>query len=267
MDVDFPLLIGWLVLITGCIWLLDVLVMRPRRIQAAEALGASGRVPDADVEQVLRPPPWVEYGASFFPVFLIVFILRSFLAEPYQIPSPSMVPTLQVGDFILVNKYAYGLRLPILGTKIVDIGEPERGDLMVFVPPHEDKYFIKRVIGLPGDEIRYERKSLTINGERLEYALDPDQPDEPLVRAYLETIGDSSHVTYRYPMRERAQTWVIPEGHYFMMGDNRGRSDDSRRWPDPFVPEDQVVGKAVAIWMHKPPGWQVPSFDRNRFLQ
>ena len=266
MDVDFPLLISWLVLITGTIWLLDVAVLRPRRVRAAEALQSSNHVSPTDVEAALVAPRWVEYGASFFPVFLIVLVLRSFLGEPYQIPSESMVPTLEVGDFILVNKYAYGLRLPVLGTKFIDVGEPQRGDIMVFVPPHDPRYFIKRVIGLPGDRIRYERKSLTINGQPIPYALATDQPSDSMARAFEETLGDESHVIYRYPVREPVQEWQVPDGHYFMMGDNRGPSDDSRRWPDPFVPNGQIVGKAVAIWMHKAPGWHLPTFERNRVL-
>ena len=265
MDLDFPLLISWLVLITGSVWLMDVLLLKPRRVRAAEALSASGRVADTEIDAALQPPAWVEYAASFFPVFLIVFVLRSFVGEPYQIPSESMVPAFQAGDFILVNKYAYGLRVPVLGTRLIDVGEPERGDVMVFIPPHVDRYFIKRVVGIPGDRIRYERKSLTINGERVQYALLPEQP-EPPARAYHETLGDSTHVVYRYPLREPAREWVVPDGHYFMMGDNRGLSEDSRRWPEPFVPDDQIVGKAVAIWMHKPPGWRLPTFERNRIL-
>ena len=223
---------------------------------------------EEQIEETLTPPKWVEYGVSFFPVFFVVFVLRSFLAEPFQIPSPSMVPTLAIGDFVLVNKYAYGLRVPVFGTKFVPIGLPERGDIMVFVPPHDDRYFIKRVVGTPGDVIRYERKSLTINGERIEYALLEKQPLLPGVRAYSEKLGDEPHVIYRYPgfvePRDWGTEWVVPEGHYFMMGDNRGKSDDSRRWE--YVPEKNIVGKAVAVWMHKDPGWHWPTFAMNRWL-
>jgi len=270
VDIDFPLVLTWAVLVCGAVWLFDVLVLKPRRERAAEALEASG-TSGARLEKVLAEPRLVEYARSFFPVLLVVLVLRSFLAEPYQIPSESMVPTLQVGDFILVNKYAYGLRLPVLGTKIVDIGEPERGDVMVFIPPHDPRYFIKRVIGLPGDRIRYEDMALYINGERASYelvrefeaylpALDTSVP----VREYLESFAGDAHPIYRYPLREPSREWVVPENAYFMMGDNRGRSEDSRAWG--FASADQIVGKAVAIWVHKDPGLSLPTFSRNRWL-
>jgi len=168
MDIDFPLVLTWAVLISGALWLLDVLLLKPRRKAAAASLEASG-TPGDELHRVLAEPKLVEYARSFFPVLLLVLVLRSFLAEPYQIPSESMVPTLEVGDFILVNKYAYGLRLPVVGTKILDVGEPRPGDVMVFIPPHDPRYFIKRVIGVPGDQVRYENKALFINGERLPY--------------------------------------------------------------------------------------------------
>ncbi len=270
MDIDFPLVLTWAVLICGAIWLFDVAVLKPRRNRAAASLEASGTRRD-QVERALAEPRLVEYARSFFPVLLVVLVLRSFLAEPYQIPSESMLPTLEVGDFILVNKYAYGLRLPILGTKILDVGEPQRGDIMVFVPPHDPRYFIKRIVGVPGDRIRYENKVLYINGERASYellrefdavlpALDAAVP----VREYRETFAGNAHPIYRYPVRESAGEWVVPEGAYFMMGDNRGRSEDSRVWG--FAAERNIVGKAVAIWMHKDPGLSLPTFSRNRWL-
>ena len=149
MDLDLPFILFWAVLACAVVWLVDVLFFRRRRLER-----------DAQAAD----PTLVEYARSFFPVLLLVLLLRSFLAEPYQIPSESMVPTLEVGDFILVNKYAYGLRLPVWGTKILDVDEPQRGDIMVFVPPHDPRYFIKRVIGVPGDTVRYENKVLFING-------------------------------------------------------------------------------------------------------
>ena len=278
MDIDFPLVLSWAVLISGAIWLFDSLVLRPRRVRAAETLVAGG-TPEIDVEQTLKEPLPVEYARSFFPVLLLVLVLRSFLAEPYQIPSESMVPTLQVGDFILVNKYAYGIRLPVVGTKIVDVGLPQRGDVMVFVPPHDSRYFIKRVIGLPGDTVRYENKALYINGERASYEF-VQQFQESLpfssrriaIREYLEDFDGRSHSTYRYDFPESPRQWVVPEGAYFMMGDNRGKSEDSRAWktsagPTPFVPEENIVGKAVAIWVHKDPGWHWPTFARNQWFE
>jgi len=270
LDIDFPFVLTWAVLICGAVWLFDVLVLKPRRVRAAEALEASGTGADR-LEQALREPRLVEYARSFFPVLAIVLVLRSFLAEPYQIPSESMVPTLEVGDFILVNKYAYGLRLPVLGTKILDVGEPRRGDVMVFIPPHDPRYFIKRVIGVPGDVVRYENHALYINGERADYELVstfevylPSLNAALPVREYLETFSGDTHRVYRYPVREPSGEWEVPPGAYFMMGDNRGRSEDSRVWG--FASEDQIVGKAVAIWMHKQPGLSLPTFSRNRWL-
>ena len=270
MDIDFPLVLTWAVLICGAIWLFDALALKPRRRQAARSLAASGTGGE-ELDRVLAEPKIVEYARSFFPVLLAVLLIRSFLAEPYQIPSESMVPTLEVGDFILVNKYAYGLRLPVLGTKVVDIGEPQRGDIMVFIPPHDPRYFIKRVIGLPGDHIRYENKTLWINGERASYELIREfQAHLPLmnstvpVREYLETFSGDTHRIYRYPVREESEEWVVPENSYFMMGDNRGRSEDSRVWGT--ASGDKIVGKAVAIWIHKDPGFSMPTFSRNRWL-
>lgn len=270
MDIDFPLVLTWAVLICGALWLLDVAFMKPRRQRAAESLRASG-TDDAHLERVLAEPKLVEYARSFFPVLLVVLVLRSFLAEPYQIPSESMVPTLEVGDFVLVNKYAYGLRLPVLGTKVLEVGAPQRGDIMVFVPPHDPRYFIKRVIGIPGDRIRYEDQALYVNGERVGYELvrqfDVRVPfaRNPIpVREYREHLGETPHSVYRYPFPESPREWTVPADGYFMMGDNRGRSEDSRVWG--FVPESQIVGKAVAIWVHKAPGLSMPTFSRNRWL-
>lgn len=251
MDIDFPLLLTWTVLISGAICLIDLLFLRRRRKKDA------------------REPLIVEYARSFFPVLLLVLALRSFLAEPYQIPSESMVPTLEVGDFILVNKYAYGIRLPVLGTKLFDVGSPKRGEIMVFVPPHDSRYFIKRVIGLPGDRIRYQDKTLYINGQRAEYQFVREFYDRigrtaVPVREYLEIIDDARHRTYRYPVDEQTREWVVPEQSYFVMGDNRDRSDDSRRWK--YVSQGKIVGKAVAIWVHKAPGLHWPTFARNQWL-
>ena len=258
MDIDFPLVLTWAVLISGAIWLVDSLAFKRRR----SARAAKAKQPDKD-------PIIVDYARSFFPVLLLVLTLRSFLAEPYQIPSESMVPTLEVGDFILVNKYAYGMRLPVLGTKILDVGAPARGDIMVFIPPHDSRYFIKRVIGLPGDHILYQDKALYINGERATYEFVREFDDHiggaaVPVREYREVLGDASHPTYRYPVEDRNGEWLVPDAAYFVMGDNRDRSDDSRRWK--FVSEDKIVGRAVAIWVHKDPGLHLPTFARNGWL-
>ncbi|MGA0840082.1 MAG: signal peptidase I [Pseudomonadales bacterium] len=270
MDINFPLVLTWAVFITGALWGLDRLWLLPRRRQAAGRAAAAGATLDAQA-QILREPIVVDYARSFFPVLLVVLVVRSFLAEPYQIPSESMVPTLEVGDFVLVNKYAYGLRLPVTGTRIVEIGTPQRGDVMVFVPPHDPRAFIKRVIGVPGDHIRIENDVLFINGERSEYRLErefelalPGTLRTLPVRAYDETFDGRTHTVYRYPFREPAREWRVPEGSYFMMGDNRGRSEDSRVWG--FASEDNIVGKAIAIWIHKDPGFKLPTIARNRWL-
>ena len=173
MDIDFSLVLVCLVAGCGVIWVLDSLLVKGGRIKSAEAFEArASNDPKLSVEQVeqemqrlLQEPLLTEYAKSFFPVLLFVLMLRSFLFEPYQVPTGSMIPTIKVGDFILVNKFAYGLRLPVLGTKILDVAEPQRGEIMVFIPPHVDQYYIKRVIGLPGDTIRYENQRLSVNGE------------------------------------------------------------------------------------------------------
>ncbi len=253
MDIDLPYILFWVVVACAAIWLVDVVFFRSKR-----------RAADAEA----KDPAIVEYAQSFFPVLLFVLVLRSFVAEPYQIPSESMVPTLLVGDFILVNKYSYGLRLPVFGTKIVDIGEPERGDVMVFVPPHDPRYFIKRVVGIPGDRVVYENKILYINGQRLEYKLveaDPSLCTRGRLCEYVETLDGRSHSILKHRGGERTRTWEIPPGKYLMLGDNRDRSQDSRLWG--LASEENIVGKAVAIWMHKDPGFNLPNFQRNRWFE
>ncbi|MBB5209992.1 signal peptidase I [Microbulbifer hydrolyticus] len=253
MDINFPLILLLLVVVTGVIWLVDALFLaRGRRTRAAKG-------------QQEQEPVVVEYAKSFFPVLAIVFVLRSFLVEPFQIPSASMDPTLQVGDFILVNKYAYGLRLPVSRTKVLSIGEPKRGDVMVFFPPHaNDTYYIKRVIGLPGDQIRVVNNQLFINGkpapQELIQALPPGNPQKEFL---WEEIDGRRHLMakqVRPSTYGNVRTLVVPEGHYFMMGDNRDNSLDSRKWG--FVPEKDIVGKAFAIWMHWDKLVSLPSFDR-----
>jgi signal peptidase I len=280
MDIDFSLVLVCLVAICGGIWLLDTLLVKGGRIRAAEAFAARAskdlRLTEEQVEQELerlsREPIVTEYAKSFFPVLLFVLTLRSFLFEPYQVPTGSMIPTIKIGDFILVNKFAYGLRLPVLGTKILDVGEPQRGEIMVFIPPHVNQYFIKRVIGLPGDTIRYENQRLSVNGELV--------PDEFVSSVSVDTgIGPLdgvlnsatyngvTHATQHIPgvnsSRGRS-SWIVPAGHYFMIGDNRENSADSRVWG--AVSEENIVGKAIAIWLHKDPGLNLPSFENNTFF-
>ena len=279
MDIDFSLVLVCLVGACGALWLLDSLWIKKYRQQAIadyEATQAK-RMTDEKVAQQIavlsQEPMIIEYAKSFFPVLLIVLILRSFLVEPFQIPTGSMIPTLEVGDFILVNKYAYGVRLPVIGTKIVDVADPERGDVMVFIPPHVDSYYIKRVIGMPGDTIRYEDKRLFVNGELIgekfveDIVIDTNLGDLAGT-LHTEIINGVEHATQHITgvTRQRSRTtWVIPNGHYFMMGDNRDNSSDSREWGT--VQEKDIVGRAIAVWMHKEPGLNLPTFARNQRIK
>lgn len=236
--------------LTGVIWLLDSLLFaRARRARVV----AAGATDNARTEPVV-----VEYARSFFPVILIVLLLRTFVAEPFRIPSSSMMPTLLIGDFILVNKFAYGLRLPITKQKVVEIGEPERGDVVVFRPPHHpDQDWIKRVIGLPGDQIAYRDETLYINGTAIErqpagiYVGVGSGRDMSGARKFVELLPNQQHPILQrgaIPFFVRGEgSWIVPAGHYFVMGDNRDNSEDSRFWG--FMPEQNLVGRAFMIWM------------------
>lgn len=236
---SFPALMVLLVAVTGLIWLIDRLFWYPKR--------------NKDEDE----PVVVEYARSFFPIILLVLVIRSFIAEPFRIPSSSMVPTLHIGDFILVNKFSYGIRLPVLHSKIFDTGKPELGDVVVFRYPKkpEDKDkpdvdYIKRVVGLPGDTVGYFDKTVYINGEPVgQEILDPA---EMMLPAYTELrfehLGQEGHqILVDTDKRPLEGEMVVPEGHYFMMGDNRDNSNDSRYWGT--VPEENLVGKAFLIWM------------------
>jgi signal peptidase I len=250
---NFALILFLLLVATGSLWAADRYFLRKRR--------------PADA----KDPWWVEYGASFFPVIVIVFVLRSFLVEPFKIPSGSMIPTLLVGDFILVNKFTYGIRLPVINKKVVAMGSPQRGDVIVFRYPVDPSLdYIKRVVGLPGDRIEYRNKRLTINGETLAVQRIDDYLDrEKLYYSprFVETLGGVDHQTlieddappfvaqvFQFPYRDKchynSQGFVceVPTGHYFMMGDNRDNSQDSRVWG--FVPDENLVGKAFFIWLN-----------------
>lgn len=274
MTLDFPLILVALTGLTGIISLIDLIVLAPqRRARAEDFKSRSANHTDLDgqdLEEYRRTLdridhlPWpVEYSRSFFPVLFVVLVLRSFLVEPFQIPSSSMVPTLEVGDYILVNKFAYGVRLPVLGTKMIDIGSPKRGDVMVFFPPNDSRYFIKRVIGLPGDRISYRDKRLSINGKPVSIDLVAELPPAvPRFRIADENLGGVTHRirTELYRTVSGNFSVTVEPGHYFMMGDNRDNSSDSRVWGQ--VPEKNIVGKAVAIWMHWPKFLSIPSFSR-----
>jgi signal peptidase I len=204
----------------------------------------------------------VDYSRSFFPVLLFVLVIRSFIFEPFRIPSGSMMPTLLQGDFIFVKKFSYGLRLPVLETKVIETGQPERGDVVVFRLPEEPTVnYIKRVVGLPGDTVEYVNHRLTVNGEPV--ALVPDAnppPDDPAPR-FIETLSDREHAIYiAHPGNTvRDGVYEVPEGHYFMLGDNRDNSRDSRFLG--MIPETHLVGEAVRIWMHMD-GLEVPDWGR-----
>jgi signal peptidase I len=250
---NFALFLLILLIVTGAVWLLDKYVLRKRRHQDA------------------KQPWWIEYSISFFPVILIVFLLRSFLVEPFKIPSSSMVPTLLVGDFILVNKFTYGIRLPVANRKIVPLGDPQRGDVMVFRFPEDPSLdYIKRVVGVPGDRLEYRNKRLIINGE----AVPTRQVDDYLSKErmqfssrFVEKLNATEHeflvdqdappgmgAGRTFPFAQNCNYNVtgvactVPPGHYFVMGDNRDNSSDSRVWG--FVPDENIVGKAFFIWLN-----------------
>lgn len=287
MDINLPLILMLLVVFTGLTWLVDLVFFAHKRnqnivrvseefkelsdLERQENVGYQRAMEAASKENIV-----VEYSKSFFPVLALVFVLRSFIIEPFQIPSESMVPTLEIGDFIVVNKFAYGIRLPVFRTKVIETGQPKRGDVVVFFPPHEDRYFIKRLVGLPGDKIAYIDNVLYINDEKAPqeflYYDDSDKFGRDNCRGrfiiYEETVGDKEHISRKCEYAGRwsiDNTWIVPEGHYFMMGDNRDNSADSRAWhlrgqATPFVPDKNVVGKAFGIWMHWRNGF--PSFSR-----
>lgn len=262
MDFDFALLLVALTAVSGVIWLLDRLFLakaRERRAQAFETMTAlSQEEREARSRNALREPVAVEYARSFFPVLFVILLFRSFIAEPFKIPSGSMMPTLLVGDFILVNKFAYGLRLPVLNKKVLDVGEPKRGDVFVFRYPENPKEdYIKRVIGLPGDEITYRNKVLYVNGQEIAETplgpyVGPGESGRSMAGAQvkLEKLGDVEHRIMEFPQAfiGHEGTWKVPPGHYFAMGDNRDNSQDSRFWG--FVPEQNLVGRAFVIWMN-----------------
>lgn len=279
MDIDFPLILVILVFGSGLIWLLDAIFLAPARRRVVAELqvqfpqwqqAGSGQALkyEARVADSAREPLVVEYAKSFFPVLLVVFVLRSFLVEPFQIPSSSMVPTLEVGDYILVNKYTYGIRLPVLRTKVFALNEPQRGDVMVFFPPHmNDTYYIKRVIGLPGDTVTYRDKRLIVNGEEVPEEMLAVIPDGVArYRLGLEALGDVKHLVQVNEERPAGNFTVeVKPGHYFMMGDNRDNSSDSRVWGQ--VPEKDIVGKAFAVWMHWDSLFSIPSFSRVGLIE
>jgi signal peptidase I len=284
---NFSLILFVLTVVTGIIWFLDTFHLAKKRRARADAvlaefdarnakLAGDGIKPDdngraALKASLMRQPTWIEYSGSFFPVIALVFFLRSFLYEPFKIPSTSMLPTLQVGDLILVNKYTYGVRLPIINKKVIEIGDPQRGDVMVFkYPENMSLDYIKRVVGIPGDTVTYRNKRLIVNGTPVSYKPLPDYLDEETLsysKNFTENLSGVAHSIltnprapayvpnpHDFPHRELCSydaegfTCKVPAGQYFMMGDNRDNSLDSRYWG--FVPNGNIVGKAFFVWMN-----------------
>jgi len=286
---NFALLLLLLTVVTFAYWLAEKFFFQPRRVRAAKLyeeqvlarraeihkMGLESDVGN-DLEEtrarLLAQPWWLDWTAGLFPVIVIVFVLRSFLFEPFKIPSASMVPTLMVGDLILVNKYHYGIRLPVAGTKVIPNKDPARGDVIVFHYPRDPRVdYIKRVIGLPGDEISYLNSQLRINGQPI--AVQPlgddyDYDSNRYMTRFSEQLGPVTHKIQRYPQPREfnpAQVYdfpfkdqcthspegtvcKVPKGHYFVMGDNRDNSEDSRYWG--FVPDENIVGRAFFVWMN-----------------
>lgn len=298
LDGNFALLLFSASVVTGMYWLAERFYFLPQRQKSAAQLEANeqlrraelGKMGIAQVDgniaeakaRILAQPWWLDWTAGLFPVIVVVFLLRSFLFEPFKIPSGSMIPTLLVGDLILVNKFTYGIRLPVLNTKITEGNKPQRGDVMVFrYPPKPSFDYIKRVVGLPGDKVAYLNKRLTINGTPVATETLPEFFDEDVMRYFKqfeETLGDKKHRILNdderpafvpgadnFPGRDQCAytvegvTCTVPEGHYFMMGDNRDNSLDSRYWG--FVPDKNIVGKAFFVWMNLGNLKRIGSFD------
>ena len=238
MDINFEVILTMMFLITGVFWAMNRFLLK-------------------------RDDGVIEFLASLGPIFGLVLVLRSFVMEPFQIPSKSMVPTLKVGDFIVVNKWTYGLRLPVIRNKILDIGSPDRGDVVVFFPPHESRYFIKRLVGLPGDKINIINGVLFVNNEKIEQTDSDIKPDNSRSKVISEKLGDKQFAVQKNlrPSRfSRNFSATVPKDHFFMIGDNRDNSSDSRVWGP--VPRERVVGKAVARWMFWDEFYSIPSFSR-----
>lgn len=259
MNIDFPLIMVLATILTGSIWAFDAVVLAPKRRQLAVSLadgGSGGRPLDAERELVGQEPVLVEYSRSLFPVILAVLMLRSFVVEPFRIPSGSMMPTLLVGDFILVNKYAYGIRLPVINSKVINVGAPKRGDVVVFrFPKNPNEDYIKRVIGLPGDKISFDNKELYVNGELVKAEGNEVYQGQcagvtmsGTVKQHEDLLGVDHAILIDKHKPSVYFDNTVPPGHYFVMGDNRDNSNDSRYWG--WVPEENLVGRAFMIWMN-----------------
>ena len=303
VESNFSLILFIATVFTGMYWLLEKFIFLPERHYAAVSIENQAVVRQAELEKmgiakaethhqemvaskdaVLQQPWWLDWTAGLFPVICIVFLLRSFLFEPFKIPTGSMIPTLHIGDLILVNKFTYGVRLPVINKKIIPVNEPKRGDVMVFrYPPNPNVDYIKRVIGVPGDEVTYTNKELRINGEIVKRTTLPeffDDTQTTYIPQFEEKLPgyDKPHKLLIYPNAGMGNTPLmkfpfyencnysiegisckVPAGHYFMMGDNRDNSQDSRYWG--FVPEQNIVGKAFYVWMNFGNLRRIGSFD------
>jgi signal peptidase I len=238
MDINFEVILTAMFLVTGVFWVMNRLLLK-------------------------RDEGVIEFLASLGPIFGLVLVLRSFVLEPFQIPSKSMVPTLKVGDFIVVNKWTYGLRLPVLRNKFFDVGSPQRGDVVVFFPPHESRYFIKRLVGLPGDKISIINGTLFVNNEMIKQTKSDIESGNARSVVMSEKLGIKQFAIQKNLRPSRLSqnfSATVPKDHFFMIGDNRDNSSDSRIWGP--VPKDRIVGKAVARWMFWDEFFSVPSFSR-----
>jgi signal peptidase I len=251
MIIDFSFYLLVAVVFTGVVWLIDKWYLEPKR---NEVIHESTPVHEGvDVSRKGKEPVIVEYSKSFFPVLLIVFLLRGFIVEPFRIPSGSMLPSLYIGDFILVNKFAYGIKIPVLNKVVVDLDDPERGDVVVFRYPRDPNLdYIKRIVGLPGDQIAYYNKVLYVNNKPVarDFVGQYKGPGQTFANEYLEKLENAEHSMLILPARPNnlQGEYKVPEGMYFVMGDNRDNSNDSRVWGP--VPKENLVGKAFMIWMH-----------------
>lgn len=259
---DFALIMLLILVGTGTLWGLDRWLWAPGREDRARALAEAGKSEEASLAR--KEPIYVEYARAFFPVILVVFFIRSFLVEPFRIPSGSMLPSLYIGDFILVNKFSYGVRLPVVYDKLLETGQPKRGEVAVFrFPENPSINYIKRIVGVPGDRILYKDKKLYINGMLMQqtngkpyyFASGGDAHGEAL--RLTETLDGVKHeiLTTHRPENPLPEI-VVPEGKYFAMGDNRDHSNDSRYWG--FVPEQNLVGRAFLIWF----SWDMAGQDK-----
>jgi signal peptidase I len=267
MNFDFSALLVFLTFASGIIWAADAWFFAARRRSGGDIRSSKTE----DESKIVQEPLMVDYARSFFPVFFIVLILRSFVVEPFRIPSASMMPTLLIGDFILVNKYDYGIRLPVLNNKIIENKSPERGDVVVFRYPEDPSIpFIKRVVGVPGDKVAYFNKTFYINGvadpQKYNGLYEDDGPGRNMDGWQLLTTitGDFEHEILLNPQRpSQIVEKIVPEGHYFVLGDNRDNSKDSRFWG--FVPDENLMGRAFYIWMNwsniSARWWYIPSWD------